>query len=345
MKRDFRLDLLRIAATLAVIMIHCSGVFVSDAQASSSGLIAGTVFNGISRFGVPVFVMITGSLLLNEDKLITLRDVFCKYIKGILTVLVFWSVVYALIYSVARPLLSGGEISLFAVASAIIRGHYHLWYLYMLIGLYLALPFFKSFTKKENKGLVLFFIAIALVSSFISPLGSILTDLWPEFSTVGYFLQSLHLQFFGGFAAYFLTGWYITHIGISKKWLRIVIYLSGVCSAAIMIFYVLLTKDVERGYANLGIPIFFFASGIFLWFSNMRELRGEGFKKLLASVSTACFGVYVVHPLVLAFVERVISFDPPALYIPFFWLAVAVISFAGSLVVTKIPILKKTIKA
>lgn len=109
-------------------------------------------------------------------------------------------------------------------------------YLYMLIGLYLATPFFRAFVKKENKNLILFFLLLALVSQFTRPIIDILSFRVTIFKEVSEFIDKFYLQFFGGFAAYYPAGWYIVHIGISKRWARGILYAAGAISLAAMHF-------------------------------------------------------------------------------------------------------------
>ena len=57
-KRNFSLDIARIVAILAVVMIHCSANFVSYYQPFSNEFVIGNLFDSVSRIGVPLFLMI-----------------------------------------------------------------------------------------------------------------------------------------------------------------------------------------------------------------------------------------------------------------------------------------------
>ena len=72
-ERNSFLDITRIVAVLAVIMIHTSSGFVTLYDTSSIEFLWGNIFDSISRIGVPLFVMISGSLMLDEEKNITIK--------------------------------------------------------------------------------------------------------------------------------------------------------------------------------------------------------------------------------------------------------------------------------
>lgn len=132
---------LRATATIAVILIHVSAPFVNETLGTS------TAFNSIfwdaaARFCVPVFVMLTGALLL--DRVMPLEVFFAKRFSRVFVPFVAWTIVY-LIYHFITEYQAGGISSPILAAQffaqKLLRGaDYHLWYVYMLVGLYLLLP-------------------------------------------------------------------------------------------------------------------------------------------------------------------------------------------------------------
>ena len=73
-KRNYSLDIARIVAIMAVAMIHCSANFVIHFNLFSTEFILGNIFDAASRVGVPLFLMISGALFLDERKDITLKS-------------------------------------------------------------------------------------------------------------------------------------------------------------------------------------------------------------------------------------------------------------------------------
>ena len=88
---------LRIIALYAVIMLHTSAVLLAQyGKVPFGDWLTADIYNALTRFAVPVFVMITGALLLHREY--ELGDFFKKRLSRILTPFLFWSLVY-IVYS------------------------------------------------------------------------------------------------------------------------------------------------------------------------------------------------------------------------------------------------------
>ena len=174
MDRIMSLDIIRIIAICAVVMIHASALCVTQNSPSSLSFIIGNLFDSISRLGVPLFFMISGALMLNESKKISFEKIIKRYVLNILLLLFFWSFLYAVLARLLIPLLQGEEISISDFFKSVISGHYHLWFLFAIIGLYLVTPILRTFVKRENKKYVEWFIFLGVVFNFFSNLISCL---------------------------------------------------------------------------------------------------------------------------------------------------------------------------
>ena len=67
-KRNDSLDVIRIAAVFAVVMTHCTAPFVTNFQPDTAEFLWGNLLDSISRAGVPLFLMISGALFLDERR-------------------------------------------------------------------------------------------------------------------------------------------------------------------------------------------------------------------------------------------------------------------------------------
>ncbi|MBR0437044.1 MAG: acyltransferase family protein, partial [Clostridia bacterium] len=130
-ERQICFDVLKIIATFAVVMLHVSAQHWFYVKLKTPEWRAFNLYDGSVRFPVPVFVMISGALFLSADR--PLRQMYGKYILRIVTAFLFWSVLYAAISYVRGT-------ALIEVLKEAIKGHYHLWYLYMIAGLYVIVP-------------------------------------------------------------------------------------------------------------------------------------------------------------------------------------------------------------
>ncbi len=345
-KRNYALDITRIVAVFAVVMIHCCAQFVALYPPFSTEFIIGNLLNSISRIGTPLFLMISGSLFLDENKQVTLKSVFSKNIKPLFIITIIWATIYSAVCYIAFPLFTSKPIDWRHFVSDIIEGHYHMWYLYMIMGLYMITPFLKKFVSKENKAMVLFFIIVSFCFQFSVPVIQIICKLGLNISILSEFASKFQLSFFDGYIAYYLAGWYIVHVGIPKKWVRCLIYASGTVSLAFIILYSHFTGDYNRVYQYIGAPVFIYSISAFLALNNMKWNLKENTAKKLTACSKLTFGVYIVHIMVLIIANYLLPFRSNSiLYLLVSFIVVVGCSFLISFVFSKIPVLKKLVKA
>ena len=169
-KRIHAFDILRILAACAVVMIHTAGAFIEAFDNNTTSFMIGNAFRSLSRFAVPVFFMISGALMLDEKKNIPAKKMM-KSSFHILALTFSWSLIYALGYHLIKPIVFGEAIIIADFLDAFFNGHYHMWFLYVLFGLYIITPILRLFVKKENAKLIrnylLFSIVICFALSFI----------------------------------------------------------------------------------------------------------------------------------------------------------------------------------
>lgn len=104
MKRIGYLDALRFIATLLVILIHTSsGWFESDLGQGEERFIYG-FYKHLGVIAVPIFVMITGGLILDPKREVSYSIVFSKYVRRIALALLFFGLPMCL----AESYLTGG---------------------------------------------------------------------------------------------------------------------------------------------------------------------------------------------------------------------------------------------
>lgn len=140
------LDHLRSLAALAVVCLHvAAGVVVRHPDVHSLAWWAGNVADAASRWCVPVFVMISGALLLGHSPHAQSPLAFLRHRYGrLLLPIMFWSALYLYIDSGMHPHKAAAD-----THSSLLNGTpwYHLWYLYMLIGLYPVTPVLRALLR------------------------------------------------------------------------------------------------------------------------------------------------------------------------------------------------------
>ena len=341
--RKASLDVTRFVAVIAVVLIHTSASYMNLYQPNSFAGIFTNIFNTISRIGVPLFVMISGCLMLNERKEITFKEIFNKYIRNIIILYLVWSLLYSLGYQIILPAFNGEEINFRGFLFGIFRAHYHLWYLPMIAGLYLITPILRCFVKKENSKTVLYFIVLSFIFNFFSPLIEFLAGYSNLFQYINQFIDGLYLDFFCGYVGYYLIGWYVINIGI-KKGYRIVLYIAGFASLIFTIIMVqIFTSQAWLFQTPLNAFILLISVMIFDLINNYykgNDKSNNVFKKL----SNLAFGVYVVHVAILSIFDFYVNPNLLPIWIILKWIIVCLISFGVTFVAHKTPLLKKIFK-
>lgn len=344
-ERIITLDMARIVAILAVVMIHASAKLVISYSTNTKEFVLGNFFDSISRVGVPLFLMISGALMLDENKEITMETILKKNIKNIVILLIAWLLIYSTLFSlIINPMLYGDTINLKSVVGRLYSGHYHMWYLYMIIGMYLITPYLRCFVRREKKNMVLCFIAVSLVAQFIAPVTDILSSFWQPFAYISSFISKFNLKFFCGYPVYYLTGWYIVHIGFDKKIMKYGIYIASILSVIITFLAVQITGDYNNGYSNTNIFIFMYSVGVFYALFNMKIELNQRKEYIIEMMSKLTFGVYIVHPIFLDVLKVIIPLTNPLLHIILVFVLTIVISFAVCYIMSKNAITKKLIR-
>ena len=89
-------DLLRVLATFGVVVIHVCSIWFYDVGVSSAAWSVYNVYDGLVRWCVPLFVMLSGMFMLDPKKGLTLPGLFFRNILRVCTALVVWGALYAI---------------------------------------------------------------------------------------------------------------------------------------------------------------------------------------------------------------------------------------------------------
>ena len=207
--RIYFLDYLRIICSFFVVLIHVSGIYYDSSLINSYTWKISYYYNGLSRFSVPNFFMISGALLLNRD--LSYNIIFNKYIKNIFVHLILWSIIYSLFN------VNFWTLNIKAKFFEIIKGHYHLWYLYTIIGIYITVPLFSGISKNEQlfeDFLFLFYVIQIIIPNYIY-LFSYYSNYIFELLT--YLNSTIHLNILSVYHFYFIIGHYLNKKNIEKR--------------------------------------------------------------------------------------------------------------------------------
>lgn len=285
-------DVARVAAIFGVIVIHaCGSILYKFGEAPFEDWLSVAFLDSIVRCSVPIFVMLSGALLLQpEAEPASLPQIF-RRARKVIVPLLFWNVLY-LIY-VSR--ITGAAIqwtSMFREPPM-----YHLWFAYMIVGLYFLLPIFQAIfpVLRRRDDLKFYFFSLwLLVTSLPIYASNPLTVLLQQTSLFGY----------GG---YFLLGGLLG--ASSSRRLPSLIW-AAIFTGAVLVTFCLTVADskaagkvVETAYLYFSLNVFVASVSAFVLLK--RVVLNEKWAFRMKWMSDLSFLVFFIHVVVL---ERVSNF-------------------------------------
>ncbi len=331
------MDVLRIIACFMVMMVHSGEPFyIGDGGAIiSENTFWVNTYGSLMRPCVPLFVMISGYFLLpSKDNM----PVFYKKRFGrILMPFLFWSVMYLVIpfvlgeYGIGQMLINILKIGInFNDLSG------HLWFVYMLIGLYLFIPVISPWIKNASRKELHLFLLIWAITLFI-PYVKIF---FPEILGEAYWNPNSSGYYFTGFLGYLVLGYYVKK---EIKWTRV--KRTGIAVALVIAGYMVTSigfairmktapsiAALELTWTFTSFNVAMMTLGIFLLLEKM-VITGEKIRNTLAKISSLTYGMYLAHLFFINFFHPLLTkaITNPMLVIP----ATAVLTFACSFLLIK----------
>jgi surface polysaccharide O-acyltransferase-like enzyme len=292
-------DLIRSVAIFLVILLHISiEPIVAPPQLITTAWWASDFFNSIARPCVPLFVMLTGYLLLQPSKVNEpLKVFFKKRFARIGLPFIFWGA----IFFVWLILFDNVNFSLDYLVLSMLQGPYvTFWYLYMLIGLYLLTPILRVLVAYASDNVMKLLLVVWFIGSGLVPLGYVF----------GYSLNS-NVFVLPGWIGYFLLGAYLPKMKIKpRRWRLFALLAVGfawtmIASAMMQIspgpelyyFYDYLTANVIVASVALFLLLTSVSAASF-------EKMPSSAKRLIHTISGVTLPVYLFHMLLVEAFEK-----------------------------------------
>ncbi|MEK6942727.1 MAG: acyltransferase family protein [Nanoarchaeota archaeon] len=336
------MDIIRVYAVFLIVLLHVSApVLYAFSPIQNSMWWIGNAFDSFARAGVPLFFMISGLLVLGNYKRENINEFIRKRVKKVVIPLVAWSCIFFLwrIYFHNDVITINGIFRQFLEGSV----YYHLWFLYPLISLYIAVPIVYPIFER-NPGLIRYFTLFWFLFVSISAL------VRKMFGFSIFFGSELFTPFIG----FFVIGYAMRKE--SKKLKKGVVIALGVLAYIVTVlgtFY--LTRNLGEideffyGYTSINVVVLSVCT-----FAIMRNAKWEFLsnksKGFISKVKDLSFGVFLIHPIVIDVLfikvlgrqiyETGVS---PLISIPFATMVVFLVSAMLTLFLKKIPRIREII--
>jgi surface polysaccharide O-acyltransferase-like enzyme len=333
------LNTLRVFATFAVIMIHVFSPinsYFSNSLTKTESYIC-VVLNNLWQWCVPMFVMITGVLFLNPDKEIALDKILKKYVLRIILAIVLFGIPYCfmeILFS-ANMVFSIGQIGSSVLNTIQGKSWDHMWYLYMIAGLYLCIPLMRIFVINAPKNIVKYTLIVLFI----------FTSVIPSMESITEYKFGIYIPINSVYVFYLLLGYYISY---NKIAINFWILRSLLIAYIIFAFFMPLNKDfvnlsggghlILTGYNSPIVVMATFAIFCILYQKNKPS-------KIMETIAPMCFGIYLIHTLFINILYKFVKFSPekyPLIMVVIITtLITIVLSMGFSYVARKIKIVKK----
>ena len=326
--REIWIDWLRVAACFMVFIVHSTEPFYLGGQGalilSETDAFWASFFDSFVRSCVPLFII--ASSYLQFPTRYSAVDFFKRRAVRVIIPFLIWTAVYAFVWG--EPVENFKNLLLnFNYAAG------HLWFVYMILGIYLIMPLLSPWAEKVEKKELLIYLGICGFTTLIplirdwasggenlviyGPSGlprQALFPLWGEASWNAYGT----FYYFSGFIGYLLLGLYFRKFVGELSWKKTLAialpsYLTGhaICFGGFLrrvyetaqgSFPVegLVEKAVwwETTWCNDTIGVALMAIA---WILVFKKIKAEGrfYQKFLLPVSKASYGIYLMHLLIL----------------------------------------------
>lgn len=352
-KRDIRIDYVRAIAVLMMILQHvCIFLHRQNITVTYMSAILIEVIMLITKSAVPLFVIITGSVLLDEEKNFPLQKGI-KLSWKMIKIIVVWNIISAIYFYFNDGLKTSLD--------KLIYGNY--WYLYMLVALYLLMPIVNLMTKNYKiTKIPVYIIALTLIYEF-----------WLSYSLVipgefyGYdsrLVNKLQLSLITGYTGFLLLGFIIkndcSNINLDSIKAKIITLSITILMLGLLIYAIFIAvKDNEYNYIYFDEFTAFLIGGIvFYIFQKLKipVLKTKNIHRSLVCwclnclggallfIGTHSLGMYVVSNLFLDICKRIsisIEIFPNIIIgIIICWLMIIIPSFIIVWLLSKTPLNK-----
>lgn len=299
-KRIFYLDFLRSFAIIMVLLLHSISSYITELGLfGTTSWYVNLFLNAFSRTGVPIFFMISGSLMLSSDNTENFKRFYKRSLVHIAIPLVFWNVAY-FIYKCIRGYI---DFDITILLSDFINcgTGYHLWYLYTLVGIYLIAPFLKILINNCSMNQLIWLLFLMMLCTTIRPFINMVTPLYV------YLFEPL----FNGYISYFIMGYILSKINYNYKTIAgfLAAGLLGL-AGSVVLNHIHSSSDGIDLVTNYGYSLchYVLAAAIFA-VSKVAFEKRTLFRGIVYALSKYSFGIYLIHVAVIDLVVNCFMID------------------------------------
>ena len=338
-------DVIRSIATILVVWTHVAGCYIYNPTGpaiTSAAWQAANLMTAIGRPCVPLFVILSGVLLLKPGQTGDIGKAFWQKRFGrILIPFLLWS----FIFMALRLGYNKESLTSLQILDAFVKGTIssHLWFVYMIMAMYILTPIIQTYIRSAQWRDYLYLMGLWAINCVMMPMVMFLTN-----------YDIYIFSFFGlsGFGGYYISGAYLKQIKVPNQRRSLLILMIAIGTITTTVITAHLSqqagKFVPYFYSYLSPNVVIQSIAAFLLLKdlpyNTLAKKNPLFIPSLKTLSTASFGIYLVHPLVVSAIESgKLGFSmtgspvTPWIAVPICTMLVTLVSMAIAIALRKIP--------
>jgi surface polysaccharide O-acyltransferase-like enzyme len=342
-------DLIRTIAIVLVIVLHAAiethPIVTEINQAEVYRWWTVNFYSSIARPCIPLFVLLTGSLLLTPEKTTEPLPVFFKKRwNRIALPFIFWAVIYfAWTY-----FINNGALTLSDVTVGLLNApYYHFWFLYLLVGLYLLTPILRVVASYAQRKTLKFFLILWFIGTAVVPIFDLVFE--------GFSVSS-QIFIIVDWIGYYLLGAYLLKVQVKKLYLFIAVFI-GFLWTMVGTYYATWFFGGTTGYFfydYMAINVVITSIALFMLLLSVPKTqlpsKPRGANRLIKAIGQNSLPIFLIHVIILESLQKglfgfTISINTinPAIEIPLITVVTLFSSLAIVLALKKIPFMKKLI--
>lgn len=344
-QRLLAVDVIKVVAMVCVVVLHSCDLILDGTSKDQVSWWIGFTYAALSICGVPLFVMASGALLLKPGQVYpSLTTFYRRRLSKIIVPLFIWSVVYYLCMHDPNT-FSTADFGQFFRELVYAKVAKHLWFLYLMIGIYLSAPFLNTmFGNAPDR----YYVWFVLLCFFLGPPNVMLVFVLDY----TFFLNNL---LFCTYVGYYVLGRYLYDRSefLERRRGSLLAAFGLLVAATVLACWGLNVAGKPYPLMFLDYSLFNVCAASALAFALLRSfsyawLRPHAAR--VAALSNASYGVYLVHILFREMLRNGMlgfRFSPltvnPLLGVPLSALAILGLSLALVFVLRRIPLLRHAV--
>ena len=287
----------RAYAMSIVVLIHVASVLAPHYNTiSQADWWASNAYHAFSKGGPPIFTLVSGLLLLSVPASQPIGVFFSTRFLKVLIPFISW----AFVDLAWRIFFLNEVLGLPEIAHSFLDGpvYYHMWFIQMILGLYLATPILRVYVQNASRNNIRYFLLVWFIGVTVLP-------------TITYFTKTdigIDLVVTTSYVGYFVMGYYLRDFSLSKRQLLpcLLIVVGTMLFTEVGSYLLMINQGGQFDpllFNNLGFNMVIISVGLFLFLKSVpwdvlfAKLPLLGWAINLLAVCS--LGVYFVHVLIM----------------------------------------------